>query len=164
MRFSSRSKDPMAIKKKPVQMKILKTQTRDKINTPQLPKGMPEPPDFLTPPQLKYYFEYAHQFHSMKILTQVDAQSVANLSVMTELRDVLQNDIKENGATYVSNGRNGEQKKINPSVAELGKVINSLRLLMAEFGLTPSSRTKIQTDEGQQTQLFGNMQLASVSP
>lgn len=147
----------MAPKKKPVRMKVLKTQKRDLINTPQLPTGMPEPPEFLNPLQLEYYLEYAKQFDSMKILTQVDAQSVANLAIHTALRDELQEDISTHGIMYESKGRNGVQKKVNPAVAQLSKTLNDMRLLMAEFGLTPSSRTKIQTEDGQQAELFPGM-------
>ena len=147
----------MARKKLPVRLRIEKTQNRRSDNSPQLPLGMPAPPVTLSSEEYSYYFEFAHQFDALKILTQVDSESVGNLARLAVLRDMFQDELDNGKLMYETTGRNGTQKKVNPAVAGLRQIINDMRLAMAEFGLSPSSRTKIKSEEGEQTTMFPNM-------
>ncbi len=51
--------------------------------------------------------------------------------------------IEKHGRTYTCEGRNGFQIKSRPEVTQLNKLRRQLRGLLAEFGLTPSARSRV---------------------
>lgn len=148
----------MGRKSKPVILRAESSKHRNLVNSPQLPLGMPDAPVNLTAEEYTYYHEFAHAFDQMKVLTQVDAESVGNLARLAVIRDELQKAVDEDGLVYKSEGgRNGNQIKVNPAVTALRAVIGDMRSAMSEFGLTPASRVKIKTEEGDQMEMFPSM-------
>lgn len=68
---------------------------------------------------------------------------------MEELREVL----RDKGEVYTTSGRNGEQHKTRPEVAQLNTTWSNWRNLTASFGLTPSDERGLAAGQGN---LFDN--------
>ena len=56
-------------------------------------------------------------------------------------------DLKENGRTYVVDGRNGEQIKNRPEIAERNELFRQWNSLVAQFGLSPAVELRFQSNQ-----------------
>lgn len=111
----------------PDELKISRGETRPSrmagtkvLNFPLLDRH-PNPPDWIGPEGQKLWYEIMPILFDQKILTDADVNSLAHLCC-------LHGDI-------VSGYRIG----VRPTASELAQ----LRMYFAEFGMTPSSRTKV---------------------
>jgi len=108
------------------------------------PKPRPEiqksPPSWLPSWAKAFWRKYASQLVELGILTEADRPAFEELCLLydriRECHEILQRD----GLTV--EGRGGHQVK-HPLVSVLNAAENQFRLLSSEFGLTPSSRGRL---------------------
>ena len=105
-----------------------------------LPKGVLQPPDYFSDNQNKYYKYFFDKVDEKDLVGMIDEQAIVNLSIMADLRDQYNKDISDNGLTFSSDGRNGEQTKPNPSLQLLHAATKSMADRMKEYGLTPKTQ------------------------
>jgi P27 family predicted phage terminase small subunit len=107
---------------------------------------IPSPPEHLSQRALAAWGSLATRLDRLGLLTELDAfaleQLCENYGEILECRD----DVRKFGRYAVVKATNGELvEKSRPSVAHLSDAERRFRAMMAEFGLTPSSRTRIET-------------------
>lgn len=146
----------------PTELKILRGNPGHRPlpeNEPTAPAGVgPAHPLFLDPIGRRFYRELAKLLgpDGTNVLTQVDRLVLEVLadavSEFLEAKTVL----REHGLTY--SDKNGDPKK-RPEVMIAKDSAARIRALAAEFGLTPSSRTRIPTADRAESEdieeLFG---------
>ncbi len=111
---------------------------------PKPPRGIPLCPDWLSPIAREHWLALAPKLDELGVLTLVDGHALALLcETYAEYRKA-RADVVKNGATYWSTSEDGSKmKRANPNVAIASDAAKRYRGLLAEFGLTPSSRTKV---------------------
>jgi len=122
-----------------------------KINKqePKPKQGVPKCPAHLDPKAKTAWKKLCAHLEQMGVLTLADALALETLvSVYARIRD-LQKSIKDHGATtYESVREDGAVfHKALPQVAQLEKAESTFRSYLTEFGLTPSARAKLKTEE-----------------
>ena len=118
-------------------------------NEPKPQRGIPKCPAHLDSKAKTAWKNLCNHLDKMGVLTLADAMALETLvSVYARIRD-LQKEIKElGGTTYKSVKQDGEVlHKAYPQVAQLEKAENTFRSYITEFGLTPSARARLKTEE-----------------
>jgi P27 family predicted phage terminase small subunit len=136
-------------KPKPTALKLVQGNPGKRaLNTaePQPQRGIPECPDWLSPLAKEHWIEIAPRLDELGVLTLADGHALALLcETFAEYRKA-RADVVKHGATYWSTSEDGSKlKRANPNVAIASDAAKRYRGLLAEFGLTPSSRTKVST-------------------
>lgn len=146
-------------KPQPTKLKLLKgTDRADRINEHE-PKTEPVAimvaPAYLNNTAKSAFRELVKMVGSsgMNILAEVDKTALAMLcdqySIYREARYAL-----KDGLTYESIGRNGIQQKPVPEVGIMNGAWDRVGKMMVEFGLTPSSRSRVNEVERQEKDAF----------
>lgn len=110
--------------------------------TTATPGPVPDPPDWLTDPRsLEFWNRYALQLNALGLLENLDATAFAMLcdGVVAYLDASEQLVASELVQTV---GKNGAQQQ-NPLVSIIRQQAKGVRELLAEFGMTPQSRTAL---------------------
>ncbi len=118
-------------------------------NEPKGQRGIPVCPSHLDPKAKTAWKKLCKYLDDMGVLTLADSLALETLvSIYARIRD-LQKEIKGlGGTTYTSIKPDGELlHKAYPQVMQLEKAENTFKSYITEFGLTPSSRTKLQTED-----------------
>lgn len=118
---------------------------------------LPDPPDWLA--SMKYgsreWYSRGPVLVQMGLLTPADEMAFAAYCAQCEVMIRALEDIELNGQTIM--GARGEVR--NPALASLASATTAMVKLSAEFGLTPSSRGRMQLpgDDGESlSDLLGN--------
>lgn len=122
------------------------TLQRCRVNdeAPEPVRGLPEPPGWLSE-DAKDKFKI--------LLSRIEKQQYASEShtemlalAAKKLADIEKYDkhIQEHGAVYWSESPMGSSLKANPSVKLQNEAVKEARLLLQEFGLSPSSMSKVK--------------------
>lgn len=124
----------------PTNIKLVKGSRRIAKDEPQVPVKIPLPPDHLVDAEIDVFVRTAKLLAGMRVMTEADVDALAMYAVewcrWTEANEQL----RELG--YMMRSPNGWPIQ-NPYLAVANKAqANCLRIL-TEFGLTPSSRTKV---------------------
>lgn len=119
-------------------------------NEPTPPLGIPPVPTWLTEEGQKSFIELAKLLHDMSVLTRADELSLTLLcdsfSDYKHAKDV----INKLGPTQDVTSREGHTKTIQrPEVLIANQSFTRVFQLLKEFGLTPSSRAKVNAMESQ---------------
>ena len=125
-------------------------------NEPQPPKGVPPVPKHFDK-QGKYWFKrMAEELDAIGVISQLDARALELLvEAYTEYRHHCETLVLE-GYTYAvysdddaDEGKEREIRMIKPHPAAMMKADawKRLRAMLAEFGMTPSSRSKVSKDK-----------------
>jgi len=140
----------MAGKPKPTQMKVVsgtlqKCRTNKKEPKPK-PAYNPTPPEWLDRKGKIAFRQLAKELNAMQILTTADRMALTLLcdaySEYREARDIVKD--KDNGPTYETINQMGDKMiRARPEVAMAADAWKRVRSMMSEFGLTPSSRSKV---------------------
>lgn len=86
----------------------------------------------------------------MRVLTVADRIALSVLCQLESRRRVLEDDIQERGRYFEATTTAGDVvEKVRPQVTELERLIPQIWVGLREFGLTPSSRGKVQMVPGQ---------------
>ncbi len=116
-----------------------------KNNEPQPELGAPDPPAWLEGEGLEVWNELAPQLVEMGVFTKVDGLAFARYCVLWAQWVKATMFVQKHGTTYPLKDGNGKIKCFAqfPEVAVMNKTSLTLSRLEAEFGLTPSARTRI---------------------
>lgn len=116
-----------------------------KNGEPQPDPGAPDPPEWLEGEGLAVWDELAPQLEEMGVFTKVDGLAFARYCVLWAQWVKAIMFIQQHGTTYPLKDGNGKIKCFAqfPEVAVMNKTSMTLSRLEAEFGLTPSARTRI---------------------
>lgn len=108
---------------------------------PEKPKRCPSPPKWLAPEAKKEWRRVAPYLFRVGLLTEADLTALSvycqNVAVFMDASVRLANE-----GPVVDNGKG--QKVRNPAQASAASAANIIKAFCAEFGLTPSSRTRMQ--------------------
>lgn len=116
---------------------------------PQPKKGIPKMPSHLDAKAKTAWSKLCKELDSMGVLTLADAYALEVLvGVYAQIRD-LQKALKTHGSTtYKTIATSGEEVyKAYPEYGQLIQAQNMFRSYITEFGLTPSSRSKVSTTD-----------------
>jgi P27 family predicted phage terminase small subunit len=80
---------------------------------------------------------------SMRVLTEADVTALVQLGRRYEEYMDAAAEVRDGGATYVSEGRDGVQIKTHPAVAIRDRAWADFQRGLIEFGPTPASRSRI---------------------
>ena len=115
-------------------------------NEPKPTVGTPKMPSHLPPKAKTYWKDVSKLLSEMGVLTVADGKALEQLcNTYCEWRDHLK-DIQRDGTTYWAETQSGKLLKANPSVAMASDAQKRIKSFMVEFGLTPSSRTRIKAE------------------
>ncbi len=109
---------------------------------PQPPKGVPECPEFLDDEARAEWFRVAHVLAEMRLLTPVDRSALAAYCTAYSRWVSAEKQVKKYG-TVVKALSSGLPMK-SPYLTVADQAMEAMRKLMVEFGLTPSSRSRIR--------------------
>lgn len=140
----------MAHLPKPTALKLIQgTQRKDRAqpNEPTPVVAIPKCPAHLTPKAKTVWKSLVKHLETMGVMTLPDGLALEQLcSAYAEWRDLVKL-IEVDGYTYKTNGAGGEMLiKGNPAVAMASDAQKRIRGMLQEFGLTPSSRTKVNAE------------------
>ena len=105
-------------------------------------------PDFL-PDNVKEQWDYfASILIRMRVLTDADFSALEQLARMRILLRELYDDLRENGYTYTTTDQQGNTiHRRRPETQIYSDMDRRFRNYLHEFGLTPSSRSRIQVQD-----------------
>lgn len=110
---------------------------------PKPPKGVPPTPKYFSK-QGKYWFKrMAEELDSAGVLSLLDAKALELLvEAYVEYRHHCEV-LDEEGYTYTNMTESGAMIKAHPAAIMKADAWKRIRTMLGEFGMTPSSRTKV---------------------
>ncbi len=129
---------------------------------PEKPKRAPKCPTWLPKKCRAHFRSLVRQLHAMGVLATIDIEALARYSRLVYRYREAEAWIEENGTAYIVRGRplKGDDGKpipesgpilsvkTFPQVREARALASQLLNLEREYGLTPSARARLATDEG----------------
>ena len=145
----------MGNKSKPTALKVLQGNPgKRKLNKnePVIPVGKNlEPPEYLDDIAIAEWRRVVPILEESGVLTLVDVTAMAAYCAAVSMMVNAQNEFKQNELIYeVEHREGGKTKRRNPWVDIQVKAFEVIRAFSSEFGLTPSSRSKIQLPKKKQ--------------
>jgi len=124
-------------------------QDRHNPSEPKLPSTIPPTPTWLSEQGQKSFIELSHILHDMTVLTLADSMALEMLCDSYSEYKSAKEIINTLGSTYIVTSREGNEKAfIRPEVQIANQAFVRVFQLLKEFGLTPSSRAKVNAIEG----------------
>ena len=114
-------------------------------NEPKPEPGVPDPPEMLDEEGLAVWDQLVPQLDAMGVLTRIYGLALSRYCVIWSQWVKATQFIQQNGTTYPIKDNDGKVKCFVqfPQVAIMHKTAQALLRLEAEFGLTPSARTRL---------------------
>jgi len=141
------------MKRLPTELKKQRgTLRKDRLNEnePKLPSVIPPIPTWLSEDGQKAFSELSNLLHDMSVLTQADELALTLLCDAYSEYKRAKEVVNELGATMEVTSREGNSKSvIRPEVQIANQSFVRVFQLLKEFGLTPSSRAKVNAIENQ---------------
>ena len=141
------------MKRLPTELKKQRgTLRKDRLNEnePKLPSVIPPIPTWLSEDGQKAFSELSTLLHDMSVLTQADELALTLLCDAYSEYKRAKEVVNELGATMEVTSREGNTKSvIRPEVQIANQSFVRVFQLLKEFGLTPSSRAKVNAIENQ---------------
>lgn len=141
------------MKRLPTELKKQRgTLRKDRMNEnePKLPSIIPPIPTWLSEDGQKAFSELSNLLHDMSVLTQADELALTLLCDAYSEYKRAKEVVNELGATMEVTSREGNSKSvIRPEVQIANQSFVRVFQLLKEFGLTPSSRAKVNAIENQ---------------
>ena len=141
------------MKRLPTELKKQRgTLRKDRMNEnePKLPSVIPPIPTWLSEDGQKAFSELSTLLHDMSVLTQADELALTLLCDAYSEYKKAKEVVNELGATMEVTSREGNTKSvIRPEVQIANQSFVRVFQLLKEFGLTPSSRAKVNAIENQ---------------
>jgi P27 family predicted phage terminase small subunit len=143
------------MKRLPTELKKQRgTLRKDRLNEnePKLPSVIPPIPTWLSEDGQKAFSELSNLLHDMSVLTQADELALTLLcDAYSEYKNAKEV-VNQLGATMEVTSREGNSKSvIRPEVQIANQSFVRVFQLLKEFGLTPSSRAKVNAIENAST-------------
>ncbi len=113
---------------------------------PILPASLPEPPKHLSADGRKEWLRIGDLLLRTRVLTEADLTALSAYATFYGRWMQAELEIKRKGA-LVPPSPDSKSKVQNPMLAVANKAFQQMAQMMAEFGLTPSSRTRIMAAE-----------------
>jgi len=139
------------MKRLPTELKKQRgTLRKDRLNEnePKLPSVIPPIPTWLSEDGQKAFSELSNLLHDMSVLTQADELALTLLCDAYSEYKKAKEVVNELGATMEVTSREGNSKSvIRPEVQIANQSFVRVFQLLKEFGLTPSSRAKVNAIE-----------------
>ena len=139
-------------KPKPTKLKVLHGNPGGRKlpkREPQPKAGIPKPPAWIEPGSeaMRVWDEFATELDSMRVLTLADRAALAALvSAYVDWREACV-EVEREGLTYASVGAGGGYLiRPQPAVAIRSDSWKRYKSMLAEFGLTPSARTRVSAN------------------
>ena len=127
-------------------------QDRMNDNEPNLPCVIPPIPTWLSEDGQKAFSELSTLLHDMSVLTQADELALTLLCDAYSEYKKAKEVVNELGSTMEVTSREGNSKSvIRPEVQIANQSFVRIFQLLKEFGLTPSSRAKVNAIENAST-------------
>lgn len=143
------------MKRLPTELKKQRgTLRKDRLNEnePKLPSVIPPIPTWLSEDGQKAFSELSNLLHDMSVLTQADELALTLLCDAYSEYKRAKEVVNELGATMEVTSREGNSKSvIRPEVQIANQSFVRVFQLLKEFGLTPSSRAKVNAIENAST-------------
>tara|TARA_R100000908_G_C3754156_1_gene148488 strand:- start:3644 stop:4117 length:474 start_codon:yes stop_codon:yes gene_type:complete len=143
------------MKRLPTELKKQRgTLRKDRLNEnePKLPSVIPPIPTWLSEDGQKAFSELSNLLHDMSVLTQADELALTLLCDAYSEYKKAKEVVNELGATMEVTSREGNSKSvIRPEVQIANQSFVRVFQLLKEFGLTPSSRAKVNAIENAST-------------
>jgi len=141
------------MKRLPTELKKQRgTLRKDRLNEnePKLPSVIPPIPTWLSEDGQKAFSELSNLLHDMSVLTQADELALTLLcDAYSEYKNAKEV-VNQLGATMEVTSREGNSKSvIRPEVQIANQSFVRVFQLLKEFGLTPSSRAKVNAIDNQ---------------
>jgi len=134
---------PRGRKPKPTNLKLLEgtfRPDRANKNEPKPDPGIPDPPECLSPVALEKWKRITPELESLGLLTQIDGDALARYCQHYAIWVEAVGNVQEIGLVVKSKKGNPIQ---NPYLGIANRANDILAKLESEFGMTPSSRTRI---------------------
>lgn len=133
-------------KPKPEQLKILAGERADRVNpaAPRPAKCRPARPDHLDEWGLEAWDRLIPQLEQLGTLAEADGDALALYCATYSRWRLARAEIEAHGIT-VETGQGG--LKANPACTVVAQCERAMASMLAEFGLTPSSRARVKSDE-----------------
>lgn len=115
---------------------------------PEPPPGTPEAPDWLTPEARAAWDQLAPTLQASGLLTMLDRNALGRYCTLWVRWRVAEDFIATNGSVFTQRDGNGKSRGVKPfpQVAEASQLAQALTRMEAEFGMTPSGRSRIHVD------------------
>ncbi len=115
---------------------------------PKADVALPKPPNHLDARAKKYYKEMGGQLVAMRVMTTADRDALALLAQTYSDWVRAKQDLDKYGMTMEQRDRSGRLTVVtNPAWRIANAAAKNYHRLLIEFGLTPSSRTRIEAFE-----------------
>lgn len=140
----------------PTKLKVLKGNPGKRAlneDEPEIPPGMPDQPDFLNKDALEEWDRITSQLLTLGLLTKVDRVAISAYCQAYGRWASAERDILENGVIYVS-PKTGFKMQ-SPMLAISNKAMEQMLKFLVEFGMTPSSRSRVTVDKKGKTKEKG---------
>jgi P27 family predicted phage terminase small subunit len=124
-------------------LKLVKGSRPDRINEdePKVPVSIPDPPDFLEGEEIDTFIITAGKLARMRVMTEADVDALAIYAVnFVRWKDATAK-LRETGPLVRSPNNFPIQ---SPYLAVANKAQGEMLKILSEFGLTPSSRTRVK--------------------
>jgi P27 family predicted phage terminase small subunit len=125
---------------------------------PEIVASLPEPPTYLAGEALEYWHEIATKLETHGLLTRIDASALAEYCVVWVRWRKAEREIEKHGQVILSPSGYPVQ---SPYVSIANKALSHVRAYESEFGMTPSSRSRVKvaktktTADKQRERFFG---------
>lgn len=127
-------------------------------NEPKPEAGFKEAPEHFSERARQWYEELCTDLQRMGVMTKVDSRAVEMLIDAYEEYRQLSDLIDRDGFTYTTTTNTGDTLiKGNPAVNQRANAWNRVRGMLQEFGLTPASRSKVESHKPSDDDLLGEL-------
>lgn len=107
---------------------------------PERPDGVPAPPKYLDKVAKQEWRRIAPELYRLGLLTNIDITALAGYCALFSRWQECESKIKKEGMVFVTDKRNAIH---HPYAAIASKSLDQMKAFLTEFGMTPSSRTRI---------------------
>ncbi len=138
-------------KPKPTALKILEGNPGKRTlndREPLPPEGIPECPEFLDEEARAEWYRLAALLGRMKLLTVADRSALAAYCTVYSRWVAAERQVRQYGTVILSPNKKFPMKSPHLTIAD--QALETMRKFMVEFGLTPSSRSRIRLPEDSQ--------------
>ena len=134
-------------KPKPTRLKLLagnpgKRPLNEREPRPVLPASLPKPPKHLSPVGREEWLRVGNLLLHMRVLTEADLTALSAYATFYGRWMAAEREIKRKGILVPAAPRSKFRVQ-NPMLAVANKAFQQMSQLLGEFGLTPTSRTRI---------------------
>lgn len=148
----------MARKRTPDHLKVVRGTARPDRMNPDAPAanlGTAEPPEWLSERATEIFAQLSATLHSMGIASPDDQAALAMLASRLEEIEICTAVIEDSGRTYSTTATSGDKLlRARPEVAMRNEAMRHAQSLLAEFGLSPASRSKVSVGKAAEQNPF----------